>query len=223
MPTLQRRLWIAPLLVLGLARSQDSGPLPAQPREASAPRITEAVVRELWEHPSRFVGKAVKISVQVHSQPETWNPFLTRFTPDEYRCVRAWSDVQRPWLEDEFRSPRARVFARRGGAAEWALEGAERYARFELTCEVRAVFGDVPWLEVIAVKPLVRELDDGVVLHAQRAVQLMDKELWEAAEVELTRALQGALPEAARTELQRLRANCAERVAAAPSIPPARQ
>ena len=220
MATSRQHLWIAPLLVLGLAHSQGGAPLQRQAREASAPLFLPTEVEEIWRHPSRYVGKQVTLVLQVHSEPESWNPYLTRFTPGAYACVRGWSDTQRPWIEDEFRAPRARVFARRGSASAWALEGAERYKRYELNCEVVAVFGDTPWLEVVGVKPLVRQLGDGAVLHAQRAVQLMGKALWEGATVELDRALQGALPEPAREELTRLRDVCAEQLAKVPPITP---
>ncbi|MCB9915581.1 MAG: hypothetical protein H6828_10590 [Planctomycetes bacterium] len=213
------RYLLAPLLALGLAHSQAPAPGRGVPVEAAAPRFREVAPEELWAHPGQWVGKQVTLVVQAHSRPETWNPFVTRFGPGEYACLVGWSDTQWPWLREDFDAPLVRVFAKRGGAAEWALEGAARYQRFELSCEVRAVFADEPWLEVLGVKPLVRQLNDGVVLHAQRGLGLMGKELWDAARLELERAAAGTLPDAAGAELARLADLCLERRDAAERAP----
>jgi hypothetical protein len=209
------RLLIAPFLALGLGWSQDArqqlplpGDGPAVAVEAPVFEVVEA--EELWSHPGRYAGKRVRVILGVHSEVESWNPFVTRFGPGQFRCLRGWSDQQQPWLETDFEHPRLRVFARRGSAAEWALDGAERYQRFELSCVVRAVFGDVPWLEVVGAKPLLRRLGDGTLLHASRGLDLMQKELWEAARLELQRATAGALPEPAREHLEALIERCVE-------------
>ena len=210
------RLLLAPFLALGLGWTQGNAvrelPLPAEaPADVhEAPVFEPVTAEELWSHPGRHAGKRVLVTLGVHSEVESWNPFVTRFGPGQFRCVRGWSDEQRPWLKSEYEHPRLRVFARRGSAAEWALEGAERYQRFELSCVVRAVFGDVPWLEVVGAKPLLRKLGDGTVLHASRGLDLMNKELWEAARLELQRATAGALPEGSRKELEALIARCIE-------------
>ena len=115
-------------------------------------------------------------------------------------------------MESDFRSPSLRLFARHKSAAEWALEGSESYERFEATCVVRSVFGRKPWLEVVAVRPLLRQLDDGAVLHATRAVDAMRKRDWHHARREFERALAGALPPVSRRELERLDQICRERI-----------
>jgi hypothetical protein len=210
------RFLLAPFLALGLGWSQSEAPqlpLPAEgPTDATAaPEFELVAAGELWSHPGRYAGKHVRVTIGVHSEVESWNPFVTRFGPGQFRCLRGWSDEQQPWLREEFEHPRLRVFARRGSAAEWALDGAERYQRFELSCIVRAVFGDVPWLEVVGAKPLLRKLGDGSVLHASRGLDLMNKELWEAARLELQRATAGALPEASRDALEALIERCIEK------------
>ncbi|HIG11464.1 MAG: hypothetical protein ABGY71_09200 [bacterium] len=196
---------LAPFIALGLAWSgasvQDSA---VQKISAAAQEILLASPEELLAHPDRFLGNRVQITVQMHSYQESWNPFLTRFGPREFVCLRGWSDAQFPWLRGDFEQPLMRVFARRGSAAEWALADAKRYQRFELTCAVRAVFGGQPWLEVSAVKPLARNLGTGCVLHAARGLEFMEKGLWQAARLEFERATAGALPRVAREELQRL-------------------
>ncbi len=204
------RYLLAPFVVLGLAWPLAEGPGGSQAATEAATIEAAAAVfeplspEELWAHPGRYVGKRVQITLQVHSHPKTWNPFMTRFGPAEFSCLLGWSDGQQPWRKREFGSPGVRVFARRGSAAEWALEDAQRYQRFELSCEVRAVLGDVPWLEVVGAKPLLRKISDGVVMHAARGLDFMDKQLWDAARLELERAQGGALPEPVLVELQRL-------------------
>jgi hypothetical protein len=208
------RYLLAPFLALGFANSQvDESPAvgvrsEVGTTEAAVPIFEVVDAADVWAHPSRYIGRRITITLQTHSHPETWNPFVTRFGPGEFSCLRGWSDAQRPWLSADFERPLLRVFARRGGAADWAVEDAERYQRFELSCEVRAVFGDVPWLEVIGAKPLVRKLGDGAVMHAARGLDFMQKELWDAARLELERAIGGALPKPALTELEGLIERC---------------
>jgi hypothetical protein len=213
------RPWIAPLCVLGLAWSQGAPepvPAPAQLTlpgaiaDEAPPRSVSA--DELWAHPSSFLAKTVVIEVQIHSRMESWNPFLTRFGDGEFSAWAAWSDAQFPWLEAEFNAPRARLFARRGGPAEWALEGAQPYDRFELSCSVRSVFANRPWLEVIAVKPLVRKLSEGCIIHATRGLEFMQREAWQAAIGEFERAASAGIPAPALAELERLKQVCREKL-----------
>jgi hypothetical protein len=204
------RYWLAPFLVLGLAGSEPRSGAPAG-EEPPAARPTPAA--ELWAHPGQSLGREVVLTVQVHSHAETWNPFVTRFGSGEYVCLRAWSDEQFPWRAQDFARPAVRVFARRESAAHWALAEAQRYQRFELTCTVRSVFGGVPWVEVSGVKPLIRQVGDGTVIHASRGMEAFEKRGWSRAKSEFERALVGGIPERGRLELERLIAACDEELA----------
>ena len=102
-----------------------------------------------------------------------------------------------------YHGPLVTAYARTEGAAAWALEDAERYDRFELLCEVRSAFAARPWIEVIAVRPHLRSLTEGVVLHAARGCEQMAKGAWDTALDELRRAsLKEAQPQAALDEVK---------------------
>ena len=214
------RFWFSPLLVLGLAWPQgpseevlvppnpaDSGPGVVPQRQPTA-----LTVDDLLEHPAEHVGQSVVLTVQMHSKVGSWNPLLTRFGDGQYSAWDAWSDSQFPWRETDFRAPAIRVFATHDSAAEWALADAEPLDRYSLTCKVQSVLGGRPWLEVEAVKPLVRQLGEGAVIHASRGLDQMNKQLWKGAIEEFERALAGGLHETARLELDRLIEVCRTKV-----------
>lgn len=220
MSRLRPELWLAPLFLLGLAwpRGDGKGP-PGAPLPATEPEVAERVsAKEVWAHPGRYLGRSLCLEVQVHSHPVSWNPFLTRFGTTDFACVSAWAAEQLPWDERAWEHPLVRAFLRRGSAAHWALEGAERYRCFELTGTVRSVFAGVPWFEVSGVKPLLREIGEGTVLHASRGIELARDRAWTRARSEFERALVGGLPEAARVELERWIEVCDEQLAAIPRV-----
>jgi hypothetical protein len=53
------------------------------------------------------------------------------------------------------------------------------------------------------------------VIHAGRAVELMNRQAWKLAELEIDQAITIHLPERARAELQRMKAQCQEAAEAA--------
>jgi hypothetical protein len=216
--------WIVSLCLLGLTFSQqaaetasEDGPRPNLGAPEAATTVVD--VAELWEHPAGYLRRSVVMTVQLHSQLASWNPFLTRFGDGEYSAWHAWGDGQFPWVEAEYLAPRARVFARRGSSAEWALRDARRFERFELTGVVRSVFGGRPWFEVHSVKPLVRQIGEGCVIHASRGLDLMRKGAWVGALHELERAASEGLPAHGNEELERLMEVCRENLPLKPYRP----
>jgi hypothetical protein len=97
---------------------------------------------------------------------------------------------------------------RRDSDAVKVLANAPKYARFEVVARVRQVFLGRPWIEIESAQRLVPEIGEGALLHASRALQLIEGEQWQLASDDLDRALIGNLPEPARAELLRLRDGC---------------
>jgi len=207
---------LLPFCVLGLSwlRSAPQEPAIASFKitdEVEAPEPERVRSEDVWLHPTRFMGRTIAFDVQIHSELASWNPMLTRFGSGEFRGFRCWSDEQFPWDQLDFRYPRVRVFARLGSAAEWALEGSERYARFELICDVRSNHAGQPWVEVVAVKPRLRRLGEGGIIHASRGLESMAIKNWAAAIDEFERANVGGIPPRAKDELERLIDECREK------------
>lgn len=163
---------------------------------------------ELWDAPGKHLARELALRVQFRGWIEEWNPYLTRFGPGQYRAFDAWGETQFPWRPEEHDAPLARLFVRRGSAAEWALETAQRHDGLELQVAVRAAFACQPWVEVLGVRPLESSVPEGSILHASRALQLMERRVWGRAEEELERALAAPLFDEARAELESLRERC---------------
>lgn len=163
---------------------------------------------ELWNRPGKHLSRELALRVQFRDWIEDWDPYLTRFGPALYRAFDAWGETQFLWRAEEHDHPIARLFVRRGSAAEWALETAQRHDGLELQVAVRAAFAGQPWVEVLGVRPLESSLPEGSILHASRALQLMERRVWGRAEEELERALAAPLFEEARVELEGLRDRC---------------
>ena len=160
---------------------------------------------------SRLLGKRVRLRVQFHSHVASWDPFVTRFGPGEFRAVRAWDDEQFPWLRTDYENPACRLFVRRGSALESVLEKAQTYTRYEIVVELHELFRDEPWVELRGLRRLERSLDEGTVIHASRARLLIANDATFLAAEELDRALAGNLPRRARLQLEQLRETCRER------------
>jgi len=197
-----------PIAVLVLAAA-----LEVPPRASSA---APALVpwQDLCDRPSHWLGKPVRLRVQFQGRLDTWNPYMTRFGPRRFTAIQGWSDEQFPWIRSEFEAPLARLFVQRGGSCAWALESAQTGDRYEITAVVREVFLDVPWAEVLEVLPLPERIGEGTVIHAGKALDLMQKQNWALAELEIDQAIAENLPAHARAELERLKAECRQAAAA---------
>ncbi|MEM7516314.1 MAG: hypothetical protein AAF368_05245, partial [Planctomycetota bacterium] len=65
--------------------------------------------------PSTHLGRTLRLPFSfAEREEEPWNPYLTRFSPREFRAIRGWSDQQFPWLEEDWDAPRVQLFVRRG-------------------------------------------------------------------------------------------------------------
>jgi hypothetical protein len=175
-------------------------------RGAEAPALVSW--RDLCDRPCRWLGRKVRVRMQYESELADWNAYMTRFGKGQFDALRAWSDEQLPWIEAEYDSPEGLVFARKGSAAQHALEGAKKYSRYEFTIQVREVFLDTPWAEILEVRPMSEQIDEATVIHAARAIKLMDERAFRLALLELDVALEAPLPDAALLALKRLRDIC---------------
>jgi hypothetical protein len=179
-------------------------------REAPPPLVTW---QDLCDRSGTWLGQTVRVQVQFSGRVETWNPYITRFGTRQFSAVQAWTDEQFPWIQAERDAPVVRVFTRRGGAGDWALESAKPGVRFEMTLIVRETFLDLPWAEVVGILPLAERISEGTAIHAGKACELMRTSAFTLAESELQQAITDDLPAAARTELERLLALCRDAIA----------
>lgn len=185
----------------------------------AAPSGTPVELRAVALKPLEFLGRELRFTIQIESQPADWNPFLTRFGTEDYRAVIAWGDEQSLWEQADYDSPPATLFARRGGAVEPVLLRAHRYDRFEASGIVRQVLAGRPWIELTDLRPLDEHFSEGSMIHAARGVELMAAEHWQLAAQSFERALASNLPARAREALVRLQSECAGHAPAPIELP----
>lgn len=191
--------WTAAATVLACAASFVAlRAAPQSPREVVA-------LEGLYRDPATHLGRSFRVRFQVRGECAGWNPYLTRFGTADYRAFDVWSDSQFLWDKEQWDAPIGRCFVRRGGLAEPALEGAPRLSRIEAVVTVRQVFLGQPWLEVESARRIVDELGESTLLHASRGYEAFLEGRWTVARERFDQALVGAMPEALRTELRRLR------------------
>lgn len=166
---------------------------------------------ELEKDATRFLGRRVRFTAQLRGRVDRWSSYVTRFGPAQFDAFQLWTDEQTPWQVDDYEAPLVRVFSRRGSDASRELAAGREYARYEIEGTLRELFLGEPWIEVEDVRELDEHLTEGTVIHASRALGLMDTGAWKLAESELGIALQARMPQRARDELEALRATCVER------------
>ncbi len=170
-----------------------------------APVLPLVEWEELVAHSHEEIGRTVRVFVQVEGRVETWEPYLTRFTPQTYLGVRGWSDAQMPWLEVDYRHPRVHLFARRDRAVARRFEAARPHDRLTVACVVRGIFAGRVWVEALGARPTRESVPEGTVLHAEKALDLLRREAPGMAREQLERALAAPLPRRAREALEALR------------------
>jgi hypothetical protein len=146
----------------------------------------------------------LQLVLQFHSIEHDWEPYCMPFSERTHLAVRAWSDSQLPWIRAAYDNPRARYFVRRGGFAERLLARAAPHERIVVVGRVRAQFLGQPWIEVIAACPAREQIPLGTILHASRAIDLLQRKAGRLALEQFERALAAPLPAHAREALLRL-------------------
>lgn len=203
------RIRLVALLALLAAAPQDAGAEAAPGGEGTETSAEPAVPwTEVAGSPERFLGKTVHLVVQFHSLEERWNPYVTRFGPYEYFAVEAWTDEQRPWIEAEYDDPAVHLYVRRSERIAGLFRALEIHERVAVTGVVRELFAGRPWVEVVAAEKLAEYFPEGSVLHAIRAIEMMDEGLFGLAADEMGRVLEAPVPEHVRVAFEAERDRC---------------
>lgn len=179
--------------------------------EASAPRLPVAPLYSLsalMRQPELKLGELVSVVVQYEGERDTWNPFMTRFATDDYRCVRFWADEQWLWLKEEYDAPMAELFVRAGTMPDAVLTPARPHDRLKLDLIVQEYHAGRAWIEIVGASWTPKQTPEGTVLHAIRAMDMIEREGWSLAVSELDRAMRPSLPGHVRRELQEIRDRC---------------
>ncbi|MEM9383329.1 MAG: hypothetical protein AAGB93_25530, partial [Planctomycetota bacterium] len=192
-------LLCAPLAATLLATGH---PVHGAPIEAGASVQPLAIpAAALVAKPELCLGERRSVVVQFQAEAADWNPFLTRFDPGAFRCFRVWDDEQLLWIREEYDAPAARFFALEGSAVARTLARAKAHDRLELEVVVREFTAGRAWIEVLSARWTEQQTPEGTVLHAIRALDLIEREGWTLAASELERALRPDVPDHVRESL----------------------
>lgn len=186
----------------------------AQVVEASAPSLPAAPavptysISALLDRPEMKLGEEHRVVAQLHGEIEEWHPFLTRFHAGDYRCVTFWADEQWLWIQEEFDAPAVDFFVRRRSEADELLSSCRKHDRLRLDLIVREVHAGRTWIEIAGATLTEAQTPEGTILHAIRALDMVEREGWALAISELERALRPNLPGHVRRELETILGQC---------------
>ncbi len=161
----------------------------------------ETTLGNLRTNPDAYRNVRVTLTLQMNERTGFWNPFFTRFTPDNYVNFSAWGDEQRLWVAAEYGNEFPLLFVERRSETARTILAAEPFERFRVTAVVRDTFRGMPWIEVTKVKSLSEKLSRGTLVHGARGRKWMEAGKWTLAANEFDRAIAGDLPDASRVGL----------------------
>lgn len=170
--------------------------------------LPEVTWEELTQNPESHLGRAELLHLQFHSPLAPWEPYQTRFAPEGFAGIACWADEQLLWDAAEYEAPAARAFVRRGGALERRLARLRPHDRVALRVVVRSAQLGRPWVEVVGLQRSPQTVPEGSVLHAVKALELMERGAYGLAADQLDRALAAPLPRHAALVLEELRTGC---------------
>ncbi|QDV09440.1 hypothetical protein Poly30_49980 [Planctomycetes bacterium Poly30] len=179
--------------------------------EAAAPVppvIPTYSISALLYQPERKLGEEHRVFAQLHGEIDDWHPFLTRFHSGDYRCLTFWADEQWLWIKEEFDAPAVDFFVRRGSEVDRRLRQCRKHDRLQLDLEVREVHAGRTWIEITGATLTEAQTPEGTILHAIRALDMIEREGWALAASELERALKPDLPGHVRRELRTILEQC---------------
>ena len=201
----------SPFVQAALERDPESAASPAATSTSAAtttsdelPLVEATSLELLRAKPAHALGQHVTFVVQFHETNESWNPFLSRFGPANWIAVTSWADEGFTWNEDVYENPHRHLFVRRGSWAAQTALTTDPFSRLLVTGIVREVFGDEPWIEVLALERLDEEVGEGTILHVGRARDLLTQGQFDLALAQFQRAKAAPLPAHARAEIDRL-------------------
>ncbi len=195
--------FLAAAAVSNAGTARDSAPVDESSTDSVVGPVVDVLrLEDLYAAPRAHLGNIARVRFQLRGLREEWEPYITRFGPQDYMAFDVWSDDQLLWEKAEFDEPLATLFLRRDCEAARTLRGAPKYARFEALLRVEQLFLGRPWIELFELRPLPEALNEGALLHATRGVRSLAERKWGRAEDDLRRALASNLPAPARADLE---------------------
>ena len=178
------------------------------PLAAEAPSLPLVSWEEYTARPDLALGTLQRMVVQYAEQIDEWEPYLTRYSPEAYLSIRAWTDSQELWFRAEYDAPAAQLFVRRGTRAATLVQDLEPHDRIVVACVQHDQFLGRPWVEIVSARRMHEYVPEGSVLHAVKGLEFLARGVFELARDQFERALAAPLPAHARQALERLVGRC---------------
>jgi len=178
------------------------------PLAAEAPSLPVVSWEECTARPDLALGELRQMVVQYAAPIDEWEPYLTRYSPEAYLSLRAWSDSQQLWNRADYDAPAARLFVRRGTMAARLVQDLQPHDRIVVACVVHDQFLGRPWVEIISARRMHEYVPEGSVLHAVNGLEFLTEGVFDLARDQFARAMEAPLPVHARNALARLVSRC---------------
>jgi tetratricopeptide (TPR) repeat protein len=172
---------------------------------------TETIdLREVIENPRKWKGKEIVFECYFHETSDFYNPYYTRFLPDQYVNFSAWPAGTKLWNKEEFSNSFHFLFLEKDHKKFGHLVGLKKFTHLKLRGYVQNTFKNAPWIEVRAVEVL----KDGYTRHSLREVILgdraADREQWDVALGHYDRAAEASMPQEVMAGLEKKRGQAYE-------------
>ncbi len=132
-------------------------------------------LEKLQADPVGWKDVPVILTLQFGQKYRSFNPFYTRFTPDQYLNFSAWSDGAELWDREQYRKVHPFFFVERNDGFARRLGETATRARFTCRAIVRDVFRGEPWIQVSEVRDEADAVGPEVVRAVLRGHQAFDK------------------------------------------------
>jgi hypothetical protein len=160
----------------------------AQIEEVEA-KTRAVTLSQIMKSPEAFRKVPCEFTVTFHTFSQVYNPYFTRFVPEDYFNFSAWADGQKLWRRQEYKNDFAFLFVDKRNPSLKDFLGLKRFDRISVIGSVLDTFKGMPWIEVHSMRPIPGKLTEKALIHRVRGDYAMKTNRPRIAVKELTQAL----------------------------------
>lgn len=164
-------------------------------------------LERLLRSPTAYMGMRVRFTATFVQTAALFDPFHTRFTPNEYMNIVVWDDEANIWDPEVRAAPVTTCYFAKQREGAHVVSGLEKYTQIEIIGEVVSDFRNQAFINIHKVRPLRDrgQMTDNSVYHVQQGVQLASGGAYELADEHFQQALEADLPIDAKVAVLRIR------------------
>ena len=169
-------------------------------------------LEELLKDPHGWKGKEVSFICTFHKVSTLFNPYYTRFVPDEYVNFAVWPLTTKLWVKDQYLDSHKFVFLEKGHKQYEKLMELEKFTRLKLTGYVQSSFKSTPWIEIRHIEVLSGGISKGSLKYIILGDRAAARKNWQAALGYYNKAAAMTLPEEVMASVSKKRASTLHRM-----------